>query len=329
MANSDLIPSSGGDHLVPANRLLTKEEFQGLANVPPEVEWFANIDNPNTRRAYENDVKGFMKFVGIVRPEEFRVVTRAHVIAWRKKLEASELGASTIRRKLSALSSLFEYLCEENAVIHNPVAGVKRPSEGSNEGKTPAISDAQARRLLDAPPEDTLMGIRDRAILAVLLYHGLRREELCTLKVSDLQERRGVHHLRVKGKGSKIRFITLHPIAHERISLYLDATDHQENPRSPLFRPLKGNSTLNEKASLHSNTVYRCIVLKWAKVAKIKGHNFSTHALRSTAATKALENGADLRRVQDMLGHANIATTRIYDYQNKKTEDSAVYRINY
>jgi integrase/recombinase XerD len=98
--------------LVNVERLLTRAEFQGLAGVPPEVEWFANIDNPNTRRGYENDVRDFMRFVGILKPEEFRVVTRPHVIAWRKQLEKRELGASTIRRKLSALSSLFQHLCE-------------------------------------------------------------------------------------------------------------------------------------------------------------------------------------------------------------------------
>ena len=68
-------------------RLLTRAEFRGLAHVPAEAEWFANITNPNTRRAYLNDVRGFMRFVGIQEPEEFRIVTRSHVIAWRKTLE--------------------------------------------------------------------------------------------------------------------------------------------------------------------------------------------------------------------------------------------------
>ena len=89
-------------------RRLTDSQFQGLASVPPEIEWFANIHNPRTRRAYETDIDDFSKFIGIHRPEEFRSVTRSHVIAWRKTLEERALSASTIRRKLSALSSLFE-----------------------------------------------------------------------------------------------------------------------------------------------------------------------------------------------------------------------------
>jgi integrase/recombinase XerD len=87
------------------------------------------------------------------------------------------LSGTTIRRKLAALSSLFEHLCDANAVTHNPVKGVKRPKVESYEGKTPALGDGQARALLDAPATEIEKGKRDRAILSVLLYHGLRREE--------------------------------------------------------------------------------------------------------------------------------------------------------
>src|ERR1700733_2056026 len=166
-------------------RLLTAAEFQRLADVPPEVEWFANIRNPSTRRAYENAIKDFMRFTGIKRPEEFRAVTRAHVIAWRDDLGNRDLIGPTIRHRLAALSSLFQYLCDKNAVTHNPVKGVKRPRVESDEGKTPAIADHQARKLLAAPDDESLKGKRDRAILATLLYHALRREELCKVKVRD------------------------------------------------------------------------------------------------------------------------------------------------
>src|ERR687891_1915482 len=109
------------------------------------------IRNEKTRRAYQRDVQDFMRFVGIQSPEEFRIVTRAHVIAWRDTLLARKRADASIRRALSALSSLFMYLCNANAVTYNPVTGVERPSEGANEGKTPALGDAQARTLLTAP----------------------------------------------------------------------------------------------------------------------------------------------------------------------------------
>ena len=199
-------------------RLLTAAEFQGLSDVPPEAEWFANISNPRTRRAYQGDIREFMAFVGIMGAGEFRLVTRAHALAWRKELERRGHAAATIRRKLSALASLFDHLCERNAVPFNPLRGVKRPSSDTNEGKTPAIGDGQARALLNAPLADTLKGKRDRAILAVLLYHGLRRAELCALRVGDLEDRRGIKHLRVHGKGSKIRFVPAHPTALDAAS---------------------------------------------------------------------------------------------------------------
>jgi len=151
-------------------RALTPAQFGDLTDVPPELEWLANITNPKTRRAYKNDVGEFSDFTGLRHPTELRTITRAHVIAWRKHLESRALAASSIRRKLSALSALFDYLCERNAVAGNPVDGVKRPISNNNEGSTPALGDAQARKLLDAPPDDTLKGVRDRAILATLLY---------------------------------------------------------------------------------------------------------------------------------------------------------------
>ncbi len=185
----------------PSSRALTAPEFHELAQVPPATEWFANIDNPNTRRAYRNDLTEFMTFIGIATPAELRLVTRAHILAWRKDLERRELAGSTVRRKLAALSSLFEYLCDQNSVPMNPIKGVKRPKVESYEGKTPALGDSQAQHLLKLPVGDHLKAVRDRALLSLLLHHGLRREELARLKVHDIHLRRGVPHLRIHGKG--------------------------------------------------------------------------------------------------------------------------------
>jgi site-specific recombinase XerD len=118
-------------------------------------------------------------------------------------------------------------LCEKNAVTHNPVKGVKRPRVENYQGKTPALGDHQARGLLDAPHDETLKGKRDRAVLATLLYHALRREELCKLTVKDFRhERRGVAHLKVSGKGEKTRYIPLHPAAGGLIMDYLEQAGH-------------------------------------------------------------------------------------------------------
>lgn len=112
-------------------------------------------------------------------------------------------GSSKLQRFIF-LNAEFSQHCalnEVNAVTHNPVRGVKRPRSETGEGKTPAIADGQARTLFDAPSPNTLKGKRDRAILAVLFFHGLRRKELCKLRVKDVEQRHGVMHLRVHGTG--------------------------------------------------------------------------------------------------------------------------------
>lgn len=162
-------------------RALTSAEFRKLADVPPETEWFANIRNVHTRRAYRNDLKEFMAFTDIRTPIELRLIARAHVIAWREDLERRKLAPGSVRRKLSALSSLYDFLTDQNAVPANPVKGVKRPKVDSYEGKTPAIADKEARHLLLLPTDKSLKGLRDRALLSTLLHHGLRREEVCRL----------------------------------------------------------------------------------------------------------------------------------------------------
>jgi integrase/recombinase XerD len=240
-------------------RLLTAAQFHQLTDVPAAVVWLGNIDNPNTRRAYQGDVEAFVAFCGIEQADELRMVTRAHVIAWRTELEGQELAAATIRRKLSAVSSLFEYLCNENAVESNPVAGVKRPSEDANEGKTPALSDDQAKLLLQAPDGDNLKALRDRAIIAVYLFHALRRSELASLKVGSLQERRGVPHFRVAGKGSKIRFVPVHPAALTALDAYLELAGHGEDKRGPLFRPVRNRRTGSLEKPISGDGIYKMV----------------------------------------------------------------------
>jgi site-specific recombinase XerD len=309
-----------------SRRLLTAGEFHRLGDVPPEAEWFANITNPNTRRAYEHAIKDFMLFTGIVRPEEFRTVTRAHIIAWRDELGRRGLGGSTIRHRLASLASLFEYLCEKNAVTHNPVKGVARPKTESGEGKTPAIGDHQARKLLAAPTDDSLGSKRDRAILSTLLFHALRREELCKLRVRDFRHaRKGVPHLKVSGKGGKTRYVPLHPGTNALIHDYLDAAGHGDDESGALFRPIRNNRTGETENAITADGVYRIV----RGYSAALGFEIGAHALRATAATNALDHEADIAKVQEWLGHANIATTRIYDHRRTRPEDSPTFKVAY
>ena len=317
-------------YIVNRSRTISAVEFHQLAQVPPEAQWFANLESAQTKRAYQGDLRAFMAFTGIAQPEEFRAVTRGHILAWRAVLERQGLAGATIRRKLAALASLYDYLCECNAVTHNPVRGVKRPKAETSEGRTPALGDAQARALLDAPPADTLKGKRDRAILSVLLYHALRREELTKLLVKDFaQERRGVPHLRVQGKGGKLRYLPAHPHSLRLVAEYLAASGHGQEADGPLFRRIRAPRAGALASALTPGSVYADIVVRYMDQVGITGENMGPHALRATAATSALEHQADIAKVQEWLGHASISTTRVYDRRGSKPEDSPTFHVQY
>ncbi len=319
------------DLVVISEQKLTPAQFSDLADVPPELEWLANITNKKTRRAYKIDVGEFSAFAGLRESSQFRSAARSHVIAWRKSLESRNLSPASVRRKLSALSSLFDYLCERNGVPGNPVDGVKRPMANNNEGSTPSLGDAQVRRLLEAPPPDTLKGVRDRAILATLLYHGIRREELCLLRVRDKQSRKGVMHFRVKGKRDKIRFVPVHALVSRLIEEYLSVAGHREFLDSALFRPVKNNRTGTLDKHLDPGSIYHNVVRKYAGTTGINAEvmGLCVHSMRATAATNALSNEADIAKVQEWLGHANVSTTRLYDRRKSKPEDSPTFKVKY
>jgi integrase/recombinase XerD len=255
-AITDQLPT----RITPGNRLLTAAEFHRLADVPPEVEWFANLSNPSTRRAYENAVGDFMR-----------------------------------------------------------------------EGKTPALGDHQARKLLDAPADESVRGKRDRAILSTLLFHALRREELCKLKVRDFRHaRKGVPHLKVSGKGGKTRYLPLHPGTNGLINDYLDAAGHGADESGALFRPIRNNRTagLNGRTRRMAFTGW-CGPTRRSSGSRPARMLCARRALRATAATNALDHQADIAKVQEWLGHANIATTRIYDHRRTRPEDSPTFKVSY
>jgi integrase/recombinase XerD len=170
---------------------------------------------------------------------------------------------------------------------------------------------------------------RDRAILSSLLYHGLRRDELCSLRVRDVQIRKGLTHFRVKGKGEKIRYLVTRSQTLEHIEAYLEKAGHKEDLDGPLFRPVRNRSGKTLRKHLTPHAVYKDVVLKYAKDCGIYFPGMRPHALRATAATNALEHDSDIAKVQEWLGHSNISTTRIYDKRNMRPEDSPTLRVEY
>lgn len=172
---------------------------------------------------------------------------------------------------------------------HRPGQRCETAISGSYEGKTPAIGDHQARGLLDAPNRVSLKGKRDRAILATLLYHALRREELCKLLVKDFKhERRGVAHLKVSGKGGKTRYIPLHPAAGGLILDYLEEMGHGADLGGPLFRLIRNNRTGTLNKAITADMVYKLV----RSYSAALGFKIGAHTLRATPATNA--NGWDM-----------------------------------
>ncbi|OHC26704.1 MAG: integrase [Pseudomonadales bacterium RIFCSPLOWO2_12_59_9] len=288
-------------------------------------EWLANIDNHQTRRAYRSDVRDFFELADIRTSEGLLGLSRGHVLIWRARLEKLCLSPATRRRKLAALASLFDYLIERDTRhTHNPVRGIKRPRNDSYEGKTPALNSSQAKQLLDAPKESSAKGQRDRALLAILLYHGLRRQEAADLRISDLRMRDGLQHLRVQGKGGKLRYIPLHEEASQRLTRYLSARG-QEDKKSYLFVSLRGSKA---GECLSADGIYK-VVCSYARSARIYVDGLGVHGLRVTAATNALEHHADIAQVQHWLGHSSISTTRLYDRRLNRPSDSPSLKIHY
>jgi integrase len=144
--------------------------------------------------------------------------------------------------------------------------------------------------------------------MATLLYHALRRDELCKLKVKDFKyERRGVPHLRASGKGGKIRYVPVHPAADGLVHDYPDRAGHGADEQGARFRPVSPNTRATPAKALTPDAVYKIVRSYSARL----GFEIGAHALRATAATNALGHQADIAKVQEWLGHANIATTRI------------------
>ena len=302
------------------------------AAMPPREAWFAGIESGHNRRGYLRDVGEFMDHAGLREPEELRDASPERVEDWREALLARPLRPATVRRKLSALSSLFDDLLARGAVAANPVRGVERPADEEGRTAAPVLTGEQARRLLDAPPGGTIKGLRDRAILAVMLCQGLTREELCGLSVGDLVGMDGRPCLKVAGNRGRMRIAALHPETEQRIGDYLGRAGHGRDPSAPLFRPVannRGGGRLDR--ALDPGSVYSNVVRYHADRAGLtrEVEGLCAHSLRATAAATALHDGARPEAVRDWLGHTNLAATLLYYRPPASDRIDPTFRIAY
>lgn len=304
-------------------------ELAVLSSVPEEEIWLLSQKSARTRKAYKQDVAHFMRTLNINSPEELRQVDHRAVILWERQMrEAEGAQASTVRRRLAALSSLFKHLVTHGYAARNPVTEVKRPAINRDEGSTLAFSKAQARKILDLPPENSLSGLRDRAILSVGLQIGFRRAEIAALKVSDLHENRGFDSLRVVRKGGRKESLAINPQAAKRLKAYLEASSHAADLEGPLFRPLRHNGKRQEaRRAMNPDAIDRILRKYAAKIGLARG--YSAHSMRATFITTALENGARLEDVQKAAGHRDPSTTKLYDRRGYNPERSASFFATY
>jgi integrase/recombinase XerD len=300
-----------------------------LRAIPEEELWLAGQVSEQTRRAYRNDVAHFGRALGIASREDFRKVDRGAVLAWLRVMKEEGAKPSTVRRRLSALSSLFSHLVHHRAVEQNPVREIKRPRMNRKRGTTAAFSPKEARAILDAPPPATLHGLRDRAILAVGFQVGCRRAEIAGLKVSAFHVNAGYPSLRFVRKGGEEHSLAIHPNAAQRIREYLETAGHGEDLEGPLFRPVRGNGKTEEPRRFLEPRIIDSLVKKHARAALGVVRGYSAHSMRATFITTALQNGANLEDVQEAVGHADPSTTKLYDRRGYNPEKAASFFANY
>lgn len=310
----------------PADQTLTN--LDALAKIPEERLWLANFTSKHTRLTYRDSVRDFLKTLGVQNQDALRRVSRGAVIAWRDKLIAQGRTPRTVKTRLSALSSLFNHLVAQSVVQRNPVREVEAPKLRIRRGETKALSVAQARKLLEAPPQNTLQGLRDRAILSIGLQVGPRRHEIAQLRVKDFHDEQGFPSLKLRRKGGSHGSVAIHQQCSQRIRAYLENAGHGHDDDGPLFRPVRKNQVTNEPRRYLTPKQIDRLFKHWCKRTKIP-EGYSSHSMRATFATTALNNGASIEEVQDVLGHAHSSTTRLYDRRGYNPEKSASFFATY
>ncbi len=264
--------------------------------------------SPHTLEAYARDLQKFVNFAesaGIQAPAEIDLEL---VSGWLASLNHSPVGARSAARHLSALRGWMKFLLKESVIPTDPTTLAARPRFGRPLPHWLSTQDVQ--KLLEAPDIQTLRGLRDRAMLSVAYAAGLRVSELINLKLGDVDFARGV--VSAYGKGSKRRLVPLGELTLDHLREYLDARAATLTPAA-----VRAAATALVFASPRGGTLTRQAFWKTVRnyAAAIGiGSRVHPHQLRHTFATHLLAGGADLRSVQSMLGHADIATTEVYTH---------------
>jgi site-specific recombinase XerD len=275
--------------------------------VTPDRDWdLAGFEtwlsgrSPATRRAYIGDIGAFVEWVGRNGVSDPAMVDRLHLRRYLASLGTRRLARATVARKAAALRCYFAWLVRSGRLGSDPSKSLRAPSGG---GRLPRVlSNGEMGALLDAPMT-TVIDVRDHAVLELLYAAGLRVSELCGLNRDGLDLRGAT--VTVLGKGRKERRVPIHQTAVSALTHWLDeGRESMEGPPEAVFVNQRG-------ARLGPRDVRRILDRRAAAPTH-------PHALRHTYATHLLDGGADLRVVQELLGHASLATTQIYTHVSKE-----------
>ena len=257
---------------------------------------------PNSLAAYRRDLRHFGHFLageGL----ELSETGRVHLVRYLHALRSAGISSRSVARALAAIRGLFRFLTSEKHLEQDPTENLENPKLWSTLPGT--LHPAEIEALLKAPDPSTSIGLRDRAMLELLYATGLRVSELIHVKVEDLVMDAGF--LRTVGKGSKERIVPFGEAAGKAM------VDYMEHGRASFQKHADSHLFLTNRGRPMSRQLFWMNIVRYARAAGIESH-ISPHVLRHSFATHLLENGADLRSVQMMLGHADISTTQIYTH---------------
>ncbi len=287
------------------------------------IEFFtASIRNRNTRMAYARAVKQFFDWCDEHRLElhEIEAVT---VAAYIEQL-GNQASKPTVKQHLAAIRQLFDYLTTGGILEVNPAASVRGPKYVVKRGKTPVLSAEEARTLLDSIESSTLIGLRDRALIATMVYSFARVGATVTMRVGDYFQHRKRLWLRLHEKGGKRHEVPCHPTLEEYLDAWLAAAVIGRDKKGPLFRSIGKGDRLSEKAMSRFDVLH--MIKRRANAAALP-YSTCCHTFRATGITTYLQNGGMLEHAQTLANHESPRTTKLYDRTREELSFDEVERI--
>ena len=289
------------------------------------LEFFASaIRNPNTRRAYAHAVGEFLTWCGQAGVISITAVQSLHVAAWIE-FQTQALSAPRVKQHLAAIRHLFDWLVIGQVVPHNPAASVRGPSHSARRGKTTVLDATEARQLLDSIDVSTPIGLRDRALIALMVFSFAQIGAAVTMRVEDVYVQNQRLWVRLREKGGKRHEMPCHHTLDAYLQEYLDGTGIGGDPKGPVFRTIqRGTGQLSDTPLPQANAY--AMVRRRAIAAGI-ATKIGNHTFRATGITAYLKNGGTLENAAAMANHASTRTTQLYDRRPDDISLDEVERI--